>query len=93
MKRFWKLIMSTVIVGSMLTASGAIGNANAADPTQGRIEKRQRAEKLAKYNECAAFALRVYKAGLSQAGNNSAKIRAARNHYHSNLGRCRARFL
>ena len=92
MKLSRKLTVPTVIVGSLLTAFGAVGIANA-DPTQGRIEKRERSQKLAQYHECAGFALRVYKAALSQAGDNSAKVRAARTHYQGNLSRCRARFL
>lgn len=68
----------------------AINSAYAAgDPTQGRIQKRQ-AQNQAEYHRCARFALSVYQGGLSQAGNNSSKIRAARSHYHANLARCRA---
>jgi hypothetical protein len=94
MKLSRNLNLSAVVAGSLLTAFVAIGNANAAgDPTQGRIEKRQTAQDLAQYHECAAFSLRVYQAGLTQAGNDSEKIRRNRRHYHANLDRCRARFL
>ena len=74
------------MVGAVTLASA--GN----DPTRGRIQNRQ-AQNTAQYHECAGFALRVFQGAMSQAGNNSAKIRAARSHYHANLGRCRARYL
>ena len=71
-------------------AFATINTAHAAgDPTQGRIQNRQ-AQNQAKYHKCARFALRVYQGGLSQAGDNSAKIRAARSHYSANMARCRA---
>ena len=85
---------------STFTALGAIGavmatlsapitvSANGVDPTSGRINERVAANNN-EYFRCAKFSLRVYKAALSQAGNNSAKIRAARSHYQANLQRCR----
>ncbi len=83
------LTTSLVIAAILLPAT--IANA-AGGPTQARVQKRQ-AQNTAQYHQCAGFALRVLKAGLSQAGNNSAKVRAARSHYQANLGRCRARYL
>jgi hypothetical protein len=69
-------------------AAPAMVSANGVDPTSGRINDRVTANRE-EYFRCASFSLRVYKAGLSQAGNNSAKIRAARSHYQANLQRYR----
>lgn len=60
------------------------------DPTAGRINNREQAAKQKQYQKCATFSLRVFQGGLSQANNDSAKIRAARSHYQANLSRCRA---
>lgn len=84
------LIAIAVTIPALAGASATMSVAD--DPTQGRIQSRQ-TQNVAQYHKCAKFALRVFQGGLSQAGNNSAKIRAARTHYQSNLGRCRARFL
>lgn len=86
-----KILVAVAVV--MPALGGASPQTRAGDdPTQGRIAKRQ-SQTMAEYHKCAEFALRVFKGGLSQAGNNNAKIRAARAHYQGNLSRCRARFL
>ncbi len=85
--------IATIAAGALCVAMTGISTASAqSDPTSGRIQQRQ-AQAQAQYHECASFALRVYNAALSQAGGNSSKVRAARNHYHGNLRRCRQRFL
>ncbi len=87
MKSFFVIASVVPAMLISITAAGAAG-----DPTQGRIQKRQ-AQSTAQYHECAGFALRVYQAARSQARGNSARIRAAEAHYHSNLARCRAKYL
>lgn len=89
-----RMIKIAIILAGTASALGTtIPSAYAGnDPTSGRIQQRQ-AQARAQYHECAGFALRVYNAALEQAGGNSAKVRAARNHYQGNLGRCRTRFL
>ena len=90
MKRLSRTSAIVLFAGVATAALGGVGGAIAADdPTVGRIQKRQAQNRTA-YHRCARFALRVYQGGLSQAGNNSAKIRAARRHYQANLARCRA---
>ena len=89
-----RIIKIAVILAGTASALGTVIPAASAqnDPTSGRIQQRQ-AQARAQYHECAGFALRVYNAALEQAGGNSAKVRAARSHYHGNLGRCRNQYL
>ncbi len=85
--------IAVILAGTATAITGTTSIAFAGnDPTSGRIQQRQ-AQAQQQYHECAGFALRVYRAALEQAGTNSAKRRAAENHYHGNLGRCRNQYL
>jgi hypothetical protein len=85
------LKLATIFIVAMPAFGTSMANAGT-DPTTGRIQQHQ-AQARAQYHECAEFALRVFQGAMSQAGNDSVKIRAARSHYHGNLSRCRSQFL
>jgi len=84
------LTRAALVGGALMSVTAPIPVQAQNDPTAGRIEQRNEAANRAKYFECAEFALTVYRAALQQAGADTGKVRAARVHYQSNLGRCQA---
>lgn len=76
------------------------GRVQQKDPTAGRIEARERARELArraqalkKYNQCAARAMRYFRACSSNAAGNSNMTRSCRTVYHGKLDNCRGLYL
>lgn len=73
---------------AVTTPKTVINGNNAVDPTSGRINNREKAAKQAKYQQCAAFSIRVQQGCYSQAQGDPKKQKSCRQHYQSNVVRC-----
>ncbi|MFY0611630.1 MAG: hypothetical protein JXQ99_08920 [Hyphomicrobiaceae bacterium] len=73
---------------AVTTPKTVVNGNNAVDPTSGRINNREKAAKQAKYQQCAAFSIRVQQGCYSQAQGDPKKQKSCRQHYQSNVVRC-----
>ena len=74
-----------------VTLVGAVG-AQAADPTQGRIDQREAARKQQQLSKCINFSTRVFNDCKARANGDTVRLNQCRRTLRSNVNGCRKRY-
>ena len=85
---FKKTFIAAAIAVTLVSTVGA----QAADPTQGRLDQREAARKQQQFNKCTKFSNRVFNDCMGRANGDTFRQRQCRQTLRSNITECRKRY-